>query len=104
MKKGAGRASLFWDEMGTKLDPGDEMKINSNPVVKGGGWRTRFLGFLTCVSLCSLRSVGFDVPAWYQYQQETLDVGGAISPLTVLAPRWAAVFKDDPRWISWCQL
>ena len=92
MKKGAGRASLFWDEMGTELDPGDEMKINSNPVVKGGGWRTRFFGFVTCVSLCSLRSVGFDVPAWYQYQQETLDVGGAISPLTVLAPRWAAVF------------
>ena len=38
-----------------------------------------------------------DVPAWEKYQQDVLDVGGAIPTLTTLAPRWTARFVDDPK-------
>ena len=38
-----------------------------------------------------------DVPVWEQYQQDVLDVGGAIPTLTTLAPMWAAVLGDDPK-------
>jgi hypothetical protein len=44
-----------------------------------------------------LSAIGFDSTEWMQYQQEVLDVGGAIPSLTTLAPRWAAVFQDDPK-------
>ena len=62
----------------------------------GGGWRTKMLGFVTCLTLAGLQSVGLDLEANLQYQQEISDVGGQTPDLTLFAMRWASVFVGDP--------
>jgi hypothetical protein len=82
---------VWWDKT-----PDEELKVPTTLTPpRGGGWRTKMLGFVTCLTVAGLRSVGFDVETNRQYQQAIVDVGGTIPALTVNALRWASVFVDD---------
>ena len=62
---------------------------------RAGGWLTKSMGFIACLSMLSMQSIGLNIAANLQYQQEIVEVGGAIPELTLNAMRWASVFHDD---------
>ena len=55
------------------------------------------LGFISCLTVAGLASVGLDVEANFIYQSEIVSVGGAIPEVTMYALRWASVFVDDAK-------
>ena len=87
----------MWDATGLYPSREDLRKARPYCPPKGGGWKTRFLGLISCLSLAQLASVGFDQEQYLNFQLATVDVGGAVSELTAAAPRWAAIFWDDPK-------
>jgi hypothetical protein len=91
----------MWDAHG--VHPEVEARRVVNPYVspKGKGWLTKCMGSIMSLSLWQLQSVGFELGAFEAYQQQFVDVGGAVPTLTLAAPRWAALFIDDPKPVFW---
>ena len=59
------------------------------------GWKLRMLGFVHCLSVAMLASIGYSRDATIAYQQHIVNVGGSVPVLTVISLRWASIFVDD---------
>ena len=53
------------------------------------------MGILRCPPLHELNEMGHDPSAWRAYRETVISLGGTVSPITLAAPRWAAIFGED---------